>query len=52
VYPRRSRDDIYFDLFDKLDGREGPRLERLGDAAAPRLVQSVLSEAHVFAAEI
>ncbi|MEA2378837.1 MAG: hypothetical protein QOD13_2744 [Thermoleophilaceae bacterium] len=52
VYPRRSRDDIYFDLFDKLDGREGVRLERLGDAAAPRLVQSVLSEAHVFAAEI
>jgi 2,4-dienoyl-CoA reductase-like NADH-dependent reductase (Old Yellow Enzyme family) len=47
VYPRRSRDDIYFRLQELLSSRNGDvYLERIGDAAAPRLVQSVLLEAH------
>jgi hypothetical protein len=55
VYPRRSRDDIYFQLLQRLssDGRTGEiRLERTGDAAAPRLVQSVLLEAHKLGASL
>jgi 2,4-dienoyl-CoA reductase-like NADH-dependent reductase (Old Yellow Enzyme family) len=53
VFPRRSRDDIYFQLLHRI--REeglGVQLERVGDAAAPRLVQSVLTEAHRYAAAL
>ena len=48
VYPRRSRDDIYFELRDLLvsDDDTGVYVERIGDAAAPRLIQSNLVEAH------
>lgn len=53
VYPRRSRDDIYFRLFDQLreDGSD-VQLMRIGDAAAPRLVQMVVLEAHKFAIRV
>jgi 2,4-dienoyl-CoA reductase-like NADH-dependent reductase (Old Yellow Enzyme family) len=50
VYPRRSRDDVYYRLFEQLAERgDDVRLERVGDAAAPRLVQSVLLEGHKLA---
>jgi len=54
VYPRRSRDDIYFQLLQRLNSNDGAevRLERTGDAAAPRLVQSVLLEAHEMAVSL
>lgn len=51
VYSRRSRDDLYYRLDDLIasSGRD-VQLERLGDASAPRFVQSVLLEAFQFAA--
>jgi hypothetical protein len=53
VLPRRSRDDLYFALRD-LVAQHGAdvQLERLGDAAASRLIQLVLTEAHRFAATV
>ncbi|MEA2420758.1 MAG: hypothetical protein QOE60_2964 [Thermoleophilaceae bacterium] len=50
VLPRRSRDDVYLQLLDEVAGRDRPRIERVGDAAAPQLVQHVLAGAHVLAA--
>jgi len=50
VHPRRSRDDLYFELKDRLGDADDVLVERLGDAAAPRLIQLVLSECHRFAA--
>ena len=54
VYPRRSRDDIYFRLQELVSSRNGNSVyvERIGDAAAPRLVQSVLVEAHKLGADL
>lgn len=48
VWPRASRDDLYFTLLDRIAAREGPAPDilRIGDAAAPRLIQSILLEAH------
>jgi 2,4-dienoyl-CoA reductase-like NADH-dependent reductase (Old Yellow Enzyme family) len=55
VYTRRSRDDLYFQLLDRIqaggDGA-GIDLKRIGDAACPRLVQLVVLEAHKFAAQV
>ena len=49
VWPRASRDDLYFALADRVaalppDAR--PELFRIGDASAPRLIQTVILEAH------
>jgi 2,4-dienoyl-CoA reductase-like NADH-dependent reductase (Old Yellow Enzyme family) len=53
VLPRRSRDDLYFQLRDLIAERGVEvELERMGDAAAPRLIQLVLTEAHRFAARV
>jgi len=47
VYPRRSRDDLFFRLYDQIrENGSDVQLERIGDAAAPRLVQMVILEAH------
>jgi 2,4-dienoyl-CoA reductase (NADPH2) len=48
VWPRASRDDLYFALVDRIAAGDGPAPEvlRIGDASAPRLIQSVLLEAH------
>jgi hypothetical protein len=47
VLPRRSRDDLYYRLQDRIreQGSE-VELERIGDACAARLIQLVLTEAH------
>ena len=53
VYARRSRDDLYYRLRELIDESAlGIRLERIGDAAAARNVQSVLLEAFQFAAQV
>lgn len=53
VLARRSRDDLYFRLQDKIaESGSSVELERLGDAAAARLIQLVLLEAHKFAAHV
>jgi len=51
VWPRASRDDLYFELLDRLEAIEGkhPEVIRLGDASAPRLIQTVILEAHQMA---
>ena len=46
VWPRASRDDLFFALKERLEGIDGPLVLRIGDASAPRLIQSVLLEAH------
>jgi putative intracellular protease/amidase len=53
IYPRRSRDDLYFRLQDTIaaSGKD-IELERLGDASAARLIQLVLTEAHRWAAQV
>lgn len=53
VYARRSRDDLYYRLLDLVEetGRE-VIVERVGDAAAARLIQMVLLEAHQFGASV
>lgn len=53
VYSRRSRDDLYFRLGDLIEetGMD-VTLERVGDAAAPRLIQMVLLEAHQLGARL
>ena len=53
VHARRSRDDLYYRLRELLDESAlNVRLERIGDAAAARNVQSVLLEAFQFAAQV
>lgn len=53
VYPRRARDDIYFGLLDAVhDGGTDIRVERVGDAAEPRLIQMVILEAHKLALDL
>ncbi|MEA2286876.1 MAG: hypothetical protein QOJ21_2919 [Solirubrobacteraceae bacterium] len=50
VLPRRSRDNIYYQLQDLIAERGlDIELERVGDAAAARLIQLVLTEAHRYA---
>ncbi|GAA1136450.1 FAD-dependent oxidoreductase [Nocardioides aquiterrae] len=53
VYARRSRDDLYHRLCDLVEesGRD-VQVERVGDAAAARLIQTVLLEAHQLAASV
>jgi len=48
VWPRASRDDLYFQLVDRAATLPAARPEilRIGDASAPRLLQTVLLEAH------
>jgi 2,4-dienoyl-CoA reductase-like NADH-dependent reductase (Old Yellow Enzyme family) len=52
VWPRASRDDLYFALMERLDGAAEPQVLRLGDASAPRLIQAILLEAHQVAMEL
>ena len=52
VWPRASRDDLYFALMERLDGAHSPQVLRVGDASAPRLIQSILLEAHQVAMEL
>lgn len=54
VYARRSCDDLYFGLRALLaDDKTHPvQVTRLGDAAAPRLIEAVLLEAHQMALAI
>jgi 2,4-dienoyl-CoA reductase-like NADH-dependent reductase (Old Yellow Enzyme family) len=53
VLPRRSRDDLYFQLQQLIDQRDADvQLERMGDASSARLIQLVLTEAHRFAAKV
>jgi len=53
VFTRRSRDDLFLELLDRLDDLERPlRLERVGDAVAPGLVQAALAQAHQLASTI
>jgi hypothetical protein len=50
VLPRRSRDNIYYQLQDLIEERGlDVELERVGDAAAARLIQLVLTEAQRYA---
>jgi hypothetical protein len=46
AYPRASRDNLYFALLDRLEGDAQISVERVGDASAPRLIQTVMLEAH------
>jgi hypothetical protein len=52
VWPRVSRDDVYFGLIGRLEGTTGPQVIRLGDASAPRLIEAILLEAHQVAMEL
>jgi 2,4-dienoyl-CoA reductase-like NADH-dependent reductase (Old Yellow Enzyme family) len=54
VWPRASRDDLYFQLLDRIaeGGGTGPEVLRIGDASAPRLIQNVLLEAHQIVMEL
>ena len=52
VWPRVSRDDLFFELIGRLEGATHPEVIRLGDASAPRLIESVLLEAHQIAMEL
>jgi 2,4-dienoyl-CoA reductase-like NADH-dependent reductase (Old Yellow Enzyme family) len=50
VLPRRSRDNIYYQLQDLIEERGlDVELERVGDASAARLIQLVLTEAQRYA---
>jgi 2,4-dienoyl-CoA reductase-like NADH-dependent reductase (Old Yellow Enzyme family) len=49
VYPRVSRDDLYFEVVDALGERDDIRVERIGDASVPRMVQTIILEAHQLA---
>jgi 2,4-dienoyl-CoA reductase-like NADH-dependent reductase (Old Yellow Enzyme family) len=52
VYPRASRDDLYFELLDRLGDATSPSVMRIGDASAPRLIQTILLEAHQIGMEV
>lgn len=52
VYPRASRDDLYFDLLDRLGDESPLTLLRIGDASAPRLIQTIMVEAQQIAMEL
>jgi 2,4-dienoyl-CoA reductase-like NADH-dependent reductase (Old Yellow Enzyme family) len=54
VWPRASRDDLYFALLDRIAAgiRRAPEVLRIGDASAPRLIQNVLLEAHQIVMEL
>jgi 2,4-dienoyl-CoA reductase-like NADH-dependent reductase (Old Yellow Enzyme family) len=51
VLTRRSRDDLYWALVDRLFDKD-VRIERVGDAAAPRLVQAAILEAFELGREL
>jgi hypothetical protein len=54
VYARRSCDDLYFGLraLSANDETRPVQVTRVGDAAAPRLIEAVLLEAHQMALTI
>jgi 2,4-dienoyl-CoA reductase-like NADH-dependent reductase (Old Yellow Enzyme family) len=52
VYPRVSRDDLYFQLVDALGDQDDIRVERIGDASVPRMIQTILLEAHQHAMQL
>lgn len=54
AYPRRSRDGLYLGLLEAAAEHSGgsPRVERIGDAAAPRLIETTLLEAHLLGATL
>lgn len=45
VWPRASRDDLYHQLLDRLGDESPVKLLRVGDASAPRLIQTIMVEA-------
>lgn len=52
VYPRRSRGDLYFTLLERVGDRTDITIRRIGDAAAPRLIQSAILQGHEVGAQI
>lgn len=52
VYPRASNDDLYFRLIEQLGDDSAVIVERIGDASAPRMLQSVILEAQQVAMSI
>ena len=52
VYPRASRDDLYFQLLDELGEDSAISVMRIGDASTPRLVQTIMLEAQQIAMEL
>ena len=52
VYPRRSINDVYFDLLDRVGDRTDIAIRRIGDAAAPRLIQSAILQGHELGTQI
>lgn len=50
VYPRASRDDLYFELEQQVS--EDVTVLRVGDASAPRMIQNVILEAQQIAMQI
>ena len=52
VYPRRSIGDVYFDLLDRVGDRTDITIRRIGDAAAPRLIQSAILQGHEVGTQI
>ncbi|MET0772580.1 MAG: FAD-dependent oxidoreductase, partial [Candidatus Limnocylindrales bacterium] len=52
VYPRVSRDDLYFQLADAIGDRDDIRVERIGDASVPRMIQTILLESHQLAMQL
>ncbi len=52
VYPRASRDDLYFQLLDELGEDASVNVVRIGDASTPRLVQTIMLEAQQVAMEL
>ena len=52
VYPRASRDDLYFQLVDRLGDDASVTVMRIGDASAPRMIQAIMLEAQQIAMEL
>ena len=52
VFPRVSRDDLYFQLLDQLGDSSAATVLRIGDASAPRLIQTIMLEAQQIAMEL
>jgi pyruvate/2-oxoglutarate dehydrogenase complex dihydrolipoamide dehydrogenase (E3) component len=52
VYPRTSRDDLYFQLLERLGDDPAVTVNRIGDASAPRMIQTIMLEAQQVAMEL
>jgi hypothetical protein len=52
VYPRASRDDLYFQLLDRLGDDPAITVMRIGDASAPRMIQTIMLEAQQIGMEL